>query len=163
MHISDNIQCHDWKHVNTHWKQSTAISNSLILHPDCDCRSCEEFLAALYIFYSVYIFFNLLYCMYVCIIYVWWSACISFTTSVGQYSNFTVLLYKVWLCSNNKGLKLELKVFSYLLGLKSSLEEAQKRGEAEAVHVVDLWQVCDNKIHLASTLCKRQVGIPFLK
>lgn len=52
---------------------------------------------------------------------------------------------------------------SHLLGLKSPLEEAQKRSKAEAVHVVDLRQVCDDKIHLAGTFCKRQVGIPFLK
>lgn len=52
---------------------------------------------------------------------------------------------------------------NHLLGLKSPLEETQERSKAEAVHVVDLRQVCDDKIHLAGTLCKRQVGIPLLK
>lgn len=69
------------------------------------CKSCEEFLAALYTFLYTYFLFVVLY---VCIIYAWWSACISFTASVGQYSNSIVLLYKVWLCSNNKGLELKL-------------------------------------------------------
>lgn len=54
-------------------------------------------------------------------------------------------------------------LFSHLLCLKSSLEEMQKRCEAEAIHVVDLGQVRDDKVHLAGTLSKRKVCIPLLQ
>lgn len=51
----------------------------------------------------------------------------------------------------------------HLLALQSPLEEAQEGGQAEAVHVVDLRQVGDDKIHLAGTLGQGQVGIPLLE
>lgn len=51
----------------------------------------------------------------------------------------------------------------HLLALQCPLEEAQEGGQAEAVHVVDLRQVSDDKIHLAGALGKRQVGIPLLE
>lgn len=52
---------------------------------------------------------------------------------------------------------------SHLLALQSPLEEAQEGGQAEAVHVVDLRQVGDDKIHLAGALGQRQVGVPLLE
>lgn len=51
----------------------------------------------------------------------------------------------------------------HLLALQRPLEEAQEGGQAEAVHVVDLRQVGDDKIHLAGALGQRQVGIPLLE
>lgn len=51
----------------------------------------------------------------------------------------------------------------HLLALQSPLEEAQEGGQAEAVHVVDLRQVGDDKIHLAGALGQRQVGVPLLE
>lgn len=51
---------------------------------------------------------------------------------------------------------------SHLLCLKSSLEKVQERRQAEAIHIVDLGQVRDDKVHLAGTLSKRKVCIPLL-
>lgn len=50
----------------------------------------------------------------------------------------------------------------HLLALQRPLEEAQEGGQAEAVHVVELRQVGDDKIHLAGALGQRQVGVPLL-
>lgn len=52
---------------------------------------------------------------------------------------------------------------NHLLALQRPLEEAQEGGQAEAVHVVDLRQVADDKIHPAGALGQRQVGIPLLE
>lgn len=54
-------------------------------------------------------------------------------------------------------------LLGHLLALQRPLEEAQEGGQAEAVHVVDLRQVSDDKIHLAGALGQRQVGIPLLE
>lgn len=54
-------------------------------------------------------------------------------------------------------------LLGHLLALQRPLEEAQEGGQAEAVHVVDLRQVGDDKIHLAGALGQRQVGIPLLE
>lgn len=54
-------------------------------------------------------------------------------------------------------------LLAHLLALQRPLEEAQEGGQAEAVHVVDLRQVSDDKIHLAGALGQRQVGIPLLE
>ena len=51
----------------------------------------------------------------------------------------------------------------YLLVLQRPLKEAQEGGQAEAVHVVDPGQVCDDKIHLTGTLSQGQVGITLLR
>lgn len=56
-----------------------------------------------------------------------------------------------------------LCLLGHLLALQRPLEEAQEGGQAEAVHVVDLRQVGDDKIHLAGALGQRQVGIPLLE
>lgn len=55
-----------------------------------------------------------------------------------------------------------VRPLGHLLALQSPLEEAQEGGQAEAVHVVDLRQVGDDKIHLAGALGQRQVGVPLL-
>lgn len=50
----------------------------------------------------------------------------------------------------------------YLFGLESFLEDSQEGGQAESVHVVDLGQVTDDKVHPAATLSQGEISVPLL-
>lgn len=43
----------------------------------------------------------------------------------------------------------------YLFGLESFLEDPEEGGQTEPIHVVDLGEITDHKVHPAATLCQR--------
>jgi len=47
--------------------------------------------------------------------------------------------------------------------VESPLEKTKERRQTEAIHVVDLTQITDDKEQLASLLSQRQISIPLLQ
>lgn len=56
---------------------------------------------------------------------------------------------------NRRGLSCCIVMSLYLFGLESFLEDPEEGGQTEPVHVVDLGEITDHKVHPAATLCQR--------
>ena len=52
--------------------------------------------------------------------------------------------------------------FADLFVMQRPLEQSEERGKTEAVHVVDLTQITDDKVQLTAVLRQWDVGVPLL-